>query len=147
MWWHFDPVWIVSIHMHWGLTSRNIDKCVCSLHIHLNTADAWSHRHAPLSPFYPPFPLLIYSSVVVCLRWLYCHNLSSITWVSQEHRGLVSIIDVQSMVVSDDRVHYGLLVVLVCLQITPSHYHLYADLSEGIELIKWLSDKCCRCGV
>ena len=30
------------------------------------------------------------------------------------------------------------LVVFVCLQITPSHYHHYADLSEGIELLKCL---------
>ena len=30
------------------------------------------------------------------------------------------------------------LVMFVCLQITPSHYHHYADLSEGIELLKCL---------
>ena len=39
------------------------------------------------------------------------------------------------MVFANDRIHYGLQVVFVCLQITPSHYHRYADLSEGIELI------------
>ena len=32
----------------------------------------------------------------------------------------------------------------VCLQITPSQYHHYADLSEGIELLKCLSGLCCR---
>ena len=48
------------------------------------------------------------------------------------------------MVFANDRIHYGLQVVFVCLQITPSHYHHYADSSEGIELIKCLSGICCR---
>ena len=34
--------------------------------------------------------------------------------------------------------------VFVCLQITPSHYHHYEDLSESIELLKCLSGICCR---
>ena len=42
------------------------------------------------------------------------------------------------MVFANDPIHYGLQVVFVCLQITPSYYHHYADLSEGIELIKKL---------
>ena len=71
-------------------------------------------------------------SVVVCLRWLYYHILSSITYISPEHWDLVSIIDagsidVQSMVFANDRIHYGLQVVFVCLQITPSHYHHFAS--------------------
>ena len=74
--------------------------------------------------------------------------MSSITYKSREHWDLVSIIcfqsiDVQSMVFANDRIHYGLLVMFVCLQITPSHYHNYADSSEGIELIKCLSGICC----
>ena len=36
----------------------------------------------------------------------------------------------------NDQIHYGLQVVFVCLHITPSHYHHYADSSEGIGLIK-----------
>ena len=32
---------------------------------------------------YPPFPLLSYFSVVVCLSWLYYHILSSITYISR----------------------------------------------------------------
>ena len=36
------------------------------------------------------------------------------------------------------------LTVFVCLQTTPSHYHHYADLSEGIGLLKCLSGICCR---
>ena len=101
----------------------------------------------PSNRKYPPFPLLSYFSVVVCLRWLYYHILSSITYISREYRDLVSNIcvqsfDVQSMVFANDRIHYGLEVVFVCLQITPSHYHHYADSSEGIELIKCLSGIC-----
>ena len=80
---------------------------------------------------------------------MYYHILSYITYISREHWDLVSIIcvqsiDVQSMVFANDRIHYGLQVVFVCLQITPSHYHHYADSSEGIELIKCLSGICCR---
>ena len=40
--------------------------------------------------------------------------------------------------------HYGLKVVLVCLHITLSHYYPYADVSEGIELLKCLSGTFCR---
>ena len=39
---------------------------------------------------------------------------------------------------------FGLQIVLVCLNSAPSHYHHCANLSEGIELIKCLSDKFCR---
>ena len=54
---------------------------------------------------------------------------------------------VQPMVFANYRIHCGLWVVFVCLQTTPSHYHHYADLSEGIELLKCLSGICCRvCG-
>ena len=85
-------------------------------------------------------PLQASNVLVVCLRWLFYHNLSPITYKSREHRDLVSIIDVQSidvqsMAFSNDLIHYCLYVVFVCLQITPSHYHHYAVSSEGIELI------------
>ena len=87
--------------------------------------------------------------MAVCLRWLYYHILSSITYIFREHWGLVSIIDVQSidvqsMAFANDRIHYGLQVVFVCFQIASSHYHHYTGLSEGIELIKCLSGICCR---
>ena len=73
------------------------------------------------------------------------------SYTSQSHydKDRVSIIcvqsiDVQSMVFANDRILYGLHVVFVCLQITPSHYHQYADSSEGIELIEYLSGIRCR---
>ena len=55
-------------------------------------------------------------------------------YISREHWDLVSIIcvhsiDVQSMVFANDRMHYGLQVVFVCLQIAPYHYHNYTDSS------------------
>ena len=42
------------------------------------------------------------------------------------------------------RIRFGLQIVLVCLYGTPSHYSHCANLSEGIELIKCLSDIFCR---
>ena len=36
--------------------------------------------------------------------------------------------------------HYGPVVIFVCLHITPPHYHHHADVSEGIDLLKCLSD-------
>ena len=54
------------------------------------------------------FPIVVIFSVVVCLRCLYYHILSSITYISREHWDLVSIIDVQSMVFANDRIHCGL---------------------------------------
>ena len=45
---------------------------------------------------------------------------------------------------ANNRVHYGLMVVLICFHITLPHYHHYVDLSEGIELLKCLSSTFCR---
>ena len=42
------------------------------------------------------------------------------------------------------RIRFGLQIVLVCLYNTPSHYHHCANLSDGIKLIKCLSDIFCR---
>ena len=47
------------------------------------------------------------------------------------------------MVCANNRVHYDPVAVLVCLHITLHHYHHYAVLSEGIELLKCLSDTFC----
>ena len=41
-------------------------------------------------------------------------------------------------------IRFGLHIVLVCLNSTPSHYHHCENLSKGIELIKCLSDIFCR---
>ena len=47
------------------------------------------------------------------------------------------------MMCANNRVHYGLMVLHGYLHITLPHYHHYADLSEGIELLKCLSDILC----
>ena len=77
-------------------------------------------------------------SVIVLLH-IYLENTGTVFQLF-----VFSLFDVQSMVFANDRIHYGLQVVFVCLQITPYHYHHCADSSEGIELIKCLSGICCR---
>ena len=88
---------------------------------------------------YPPFPLLSYFSVVVCLRCLLHHILSLIAYTFRENREFVFIISVQFMMSANVRIRFGLQIILVCLNSTPSHYHHCANLSEGIELTKCLS--------
>ena len=48
------------------------------------------------------------------------------------------------MMSANIRIRFGLQIVLVCLYSTPSHYHHCANLSDGIELTKCLSDIFCR---
>ena len=47
------------------------------------------------------------------------------------------------MMYANNRVHYGLMVVYRYPHIILPHYHYHADLSEGIELLKGLSDIFC----
>ena len=89
---------------------------------------------------YPPVPLLSYFSVVVCLRCLLHHILPLIAYTFRENREFVFIIIVQFKMSANIRIRFGLQIVLVCLYSTPSHYHHCANLSEGIELIKCLSN-------
>ena len=94
-----------------------------------------------------PFPLLSYFSVVVCLRCLSHHTLLLIAYTFRENRDFVFTIIVQVMMSANNRIRFVLKIVFVCLSITPYHYHNCANLSEDIELIKWLSDVFCRvCG-
>ena len=74
--------------------------------------------------------------MVVCLRWWLHHMLL----VSHSHASLISV---QSYDVRNNRVHYGLMDGYGYLHITLPHYHHYADLHEGIELLKCLSDIFC----
>ena len=59
--------------------------------------------------------------------------------------GIPFIIIVQLMMSANIRIRFGLQIVLVCLYSTPSHHHC-AKLSDGIKLIKCLSDIFCRLG-
>ena len=56
----------------------------------------------------------------------------------------VYITAMKSMMCTNNRVHFGLDAVLVCLQNTRSQYHHYADSSEGIEYRKCLSGIFCQ---
>ena len=93
---------------------------------------------------YAHFPLLSYCSVVVCIWCLLHHILSLIAYTFRENREFVFIIIVQFMMSANIRIRFGLQIVLVCLYSTPSHYPHCANLSEGFELIKCLSDIFCR---
>ena len=76
---------------------------------------------------YPPFPLLSYISMVVCLRCLLHHILSLIVHTFRENREFVFISIVQFMMSANSRIRFGLQIVFVCLYITPSHYHHCAN--------------------
>ena len=84
---------------------------------------------------YPPFPLLSYFSVVVCLRCLLHHILLLIAYTFRENQEFVCIIIVQFMMSANNRIRFVLKIVFISLYITPSHYHHCANLSEGNELI------------
>ena len=53
--------------------------------------------------------------------------------------GLCRLSQCSLMMCAYNRVHYGPMVVFLCLNIKLPHYHHYADISEGIELLKCLS--------
>ena len=88
--------------------------------------------------------MLSYFSVVVCLRWLY-HRMLSVSYfsISQEIWILRLSLLCSLMMCANNRVHYGLMVVYGYLHITLPHHHHHSDLSEGIELLKCLSDIFC----
>ena len=56
---------------------------------------------------------------------------------------MVSLLLCRFICVQITKVHYDPMVLFVCLHITPPYYHLYADLSECIELRKCLSGTFC----
>ena len=93
---------------------------------------------------YPPFPLLSYFSVVVCLICLLHQILLLIAYSFRENREFVVITIVQFMMSANSQIRFDLKIVFVNLYITPSHYHHCASLSEDIEPIKYLSDIVCR---
>ena len=78
-----------------------------------------------------------------CLRSLLHNILSLIAYTFRENRNFVVIFIVQFVMSANNRMHFGLQIVFVCLYITPSHYHHCANLSEDNELIKCMSDIFC----
>ena len=89
-----------------------------------------------LSHCYHIFPWLCAWDVCYII---FCHLLH----IRSGKTGNLFII-VQFMMSANIRIRFGLWIVLVYLYRTPSHYHHCGNLSEGIELIKCLSDIFCR---
>ena len=89
---------------------------------------------------YQPFQLLSYFSMVVCLMWLY-HVCCQFHIYPEKARLCVLLCNL--MMCAHDGMHNDSMVVFVCLHITLPHYHHYADISEGIELLKCLSSTFC----
>ena len=91
------------------------------------------------------YPIVImFFSVVVCLRCLLHHILLLIGYTFRENREFVFIIFVQFMMSANSRIRFGLSIVFIYLCATPSHYHQCENLSDNIELIKCLSNIFCR---
>ena len=88
--------------------------------------------------------LITVGSYDPCLRWLLHHILLLIAYTFRENREFVFIIIVQFMMSANNRIRFVLKIIFVCLYITPSDYHHYANLFEDIELLKCLSDIFCR---
>ena len=82
--------------------------------------------------------------MVVCLRCFLHHILSLVVYTFRENREFVFIIIVQFMMSAHSRIRCGLQIVLDYLYSISSNYHHCANWSEGIELIKCLSDIFCR---
>ena len=87
-----------------------------------------------LSHCYHIFPWLCAWDVCYII---FCHLLHI---RSGKNREFVFIILVQFMMSANIRIRFGLQIILVRLYNTSSHYHHCANLFEGIELIKCLSD-------
>ena len=48
------------------------------------------------------------------------------------------------MMCANNQVHYGPVVIFICLHFTLPHDHHYADISRGIELLNCFSDTFCH---
>ena len=81
-------------------------------------------------------------SMVVYLRWLY-HHMLLVSYILGK-LGFVYFVTVQFTMYANNQVPYGLMVILVCLHLTLPHYHHYADVSEGIEILKYLPGTFCQ---
>ena len=81
---------------------------------------------------------------VTVIPWSLHIKLINIAYTFRESREFVFIIIVQFMTSANIRIRFGLQIVVVCLYSTPTHYHHCVNLSEGVELIKCLSDIFCR---
>ena len=89
------------------------------------------------------FPIVVIFSNIGYLRWLY-HHMLSVSYISWETWVVFFLLLCSLMIRAYDRVHYSPVVVFVCLHITLPHYHQFADVSEGIRFLIYLSSGFCR---
>ena len=81
------------------------------------------------------FSIVVICSLVVCLRWLY-HYMLSVSYIYMYVYNLGTtgscffLLLCNLMMCANNQVHYGLVVVLICLNITLLHYHHYADVFQ-----------------
>ena len=54
---------------------------------------------------------------------------------SPENLGLFYLLLCSRMMRANNRLHYGPIVIFVCLYIAPPHYHYHSDVSKGMELL------------
>ena len=87
---------------------------------------------------------MLYFFEVVCLKWSYYHNISVISSRFRKKKVFVVINAIQPMMCPNIWKHYGLMVELVCLHITLSHYHHHVDWIQSMEHVICLSGICCR---
>ena len=79
--------------------------------------------------------------MVAWLRWLY--DVCCQIHIYPEKASFCVLLLCNLLICAHNGIHYDSMVVFVCLHITLPHYHHYADLSEGNELLKCLSGTFC----
>ena len=104
-------------------------------------------RHINLSHCYHIFPWLCVwgGCTIIMLSVSHTHTYIYIYIYIYPGKAVFCIFNYRCslMMCANNQVHHGLMVVYSYLHTTPPHYHHYADLSEGIELLKCLSDIFC----
>ena len=125
-----------------NVSSYQFTKLVCVKLWHSSLGD-WEdiliiHLIVIIKSEVSSFPTVVIFSVVVCLRWLHHHRLS-VSYTSQERWVLCLLLLCNLMMCANNQVNSGPMVIFLCLHMTLPHYLHWADPSEGIELLKFLS--------
>ena len=91
---------------------------------------------------YQPFPLMLYFKWLC--DWDGCSIICCRFHIYPGKARFCGFLLLRSLMrCANNWVHYDTMVVFVCLHIILPHYHKYAELSEGIELLKCLSGTFC----
>ena len=89
------------------------------------------------------FLVVVTFCLAVCMMWTYRHILPPVSCISRDSWVFVFIATVLYMTCANNQLYHGLKVVFVVFHITLTCHHQYADMSEGIEYIKCVSDIFC----